>query len=115
MDRYIFRGKCKDIWLKGFLVFDELGTPYICKNMGVYAPVKKETVGQCTGLKDRNGKLIFSDDVCKSIDGIFLVAWSDEKCAFLMRFHDETLYMEEMWEDAEIIGNIHDNRWEDFI
>lgn len=71
-----------------------------------------ETVGQFTGLTDKNGKKIFEGDIGKSIDGVFLVRWSEEKCAFVMDFYDypkEELYLEEMWDDAEIIGNIHDN------
>lgn len=73
--------------------------------------VKAETVGQFTGKTVKNGK-VFDGDILKSIDGIFLVRWDEEKSAFVMRFLEypfETLYLEEMWDDAEIIGNIHDN------
>lgn len=69
------------------------------------------TVGQYTGKVVKTGK-VFDGDIGKSIDGIFLVYWDDEKAAFVMRFNEypyETLYLEEMWDDAEIIGNIHDN------
>ena len=73
--------------------------------------VRPETVGQYTGKVVKTGK-VFDGDIGKSIDGIFLVCWDDEKAAFVMRFNEypyETLYLEEMWDDAEIIGNIHDN------
>ena len=73
--------------------------------------VDPETVGQYTGKVVKTGK-VFDGDIGKSIDGIFLVCWDDEKAAFVMRFNEypyETLYLEEMWDDAEIIGNIHDN------
>ena len=69
------------------------------------------TIGQYTGKVVKTGK-VFDGDIGKSIDGIFLVCWDDEKAAFVMRFNEypyETLYLEEMWDDAEIIGNIHDN------
>lgn len=73
--------------------------------------VYSDTVGQYTGKVVKTGK-VFDGDIGKSIDGIFLVCWDDEKAAFVMRFNEypyETLYLEEMWDDAEIIGNIHDN------
>jgi len=56
---------------------------------------------------------VFADDICENIDGRFLVAQDDEKCAFVMRFYNypnETLYMDEMWEDTVILGNLHDNQ-----
>lgn len=74
--------------------------------------VRSETVGQYTGKVVKTGK-VFDGDIGKSIDGIFLVCWDDEKAAFVMRFDEypyEKLYLEEMWDDAEIIGNIHDNK-----
>ena len=73
--------------------------------------VDPSTVGQYTGLTVKTGK-VFDGDIGRSIDGIFLVCWDEEKAAFVMRFlkyPNETLYLEEMWDDAEIIGNIHDN------
>lgn len=73
--------------------------------------VDPSTVGQYTGKVVKTGK-VFDGDIGKSIDGIFLVCWDDEMAAFVMRFNEypyETLYLEEMWDDAEIIGNIHDN------
>lgn len=74
--------------------------------------VNPETVGQYTELKDKNGTKIFEGDIGRRRDDIFLIDWSEEKAAFVMIFNDyicEILYLEEMWDDAEVIGNIHDN------
>ena len=74
--------------------------------------VDPDTVGQYTGLKDKNGTKIFEGDIGRRRDDIFLIDWSEEKAAFVMIFNDyicEILYLEEMWDDAEVIGNIHDN------
>lgn len=73
--------------------------------------VDPKTVGQYTGKVVKTGKL-FQDDIGKNIDGQFLVIWDEEKAAFAMHFYDywqAVLYLEEMWGNTEVIGNIHDN------
>ena len=70
-----------------------------------------ETVGQYTGKSVSTGK-VYEGDILTSKDGTFLIIWDEEKAAFMMQFYNypnEYLYLEEMWEDSKIIGNIHDN------
>ena len=55
---------------------------------------------------------MFEGDIGKSRDRIFLVVWNENTSAHMLQFYDplaELLYLEEMWDDSEIIGNIHDN------
>lgn len=126
MREYRFRGKATVTgdWAYGW--YAKCFRPFhadadvIITEKGETIEVDPETVGQYTGKKVKTGK-IFEGDIGKSIDGIFLVVWDEEKCAFMMQFYDypdypnERLYLEEMWDDSEIIGNIgtsypiHDN------
>lgn len=123
MREILFRGKRIDNgeWVEGFYNHIPCGR-FLCDEhciqtikqdgrIGQLYDVYDSTVEQFTGKTVKNGK-VFDGDICKSIDGIFLVCWDEEKSAFVMRFLEypfETLYLEEMWDDAEIIGNIHDN------
>jgi hypothetical protein len=116
MREILFRGKLADngYWIFGSL-FTRINERYIIPLPIVTSKclVDPATVGQFTGLTDKNGKKIFEGDIIENIDGRAIVFFDKTPCGFYMRFldaYDDTpLDMGEMWDETEVIGNIHDN------
>ena len=72
-DRYLYRAKRKDNceWVFGGLSYCDKTGAYFITNMGkdhisyigFHQEVDSNTICQCTGLKDKNGKLIWENDI----------------------------------------------------
>ena len=66
-DRYLYKakGQCSKLWHYGMLTFCGDCTCHIKDNLYNEKICDTSTLCQCTGLKDKNGKLIWENDIIK--------------------------------------------------
>lgn len=126
MREILFRGKRADTgeWIEGYYcrafrwTGDKNPTPAIQEaDCYYFREIIPETVGQYTGLTDKNGKKIFEGDILKEKQSnqalIFTVDWCEDCAMFVtpcknfksLEFDFTTSYGEQF----EIIGNVFDN------
>lgn len=133
MREILFRGKRRDNgeWVYGFYNGQSILT-YYGHNYKTLTTIDEkthaiihshrvipETVGEYTGLTDKNGKRIFEGDILEFSDSdneksVHIVRWSADYAGWVtqnidMKYGPETM---DFWEDYqkayEIIGNIHE-------
>ena len=116
--RGLWRGKRVDNkeWVEGYLICPEvvgkvayIGYLAATDNHGIIiATVDPSTLGECTGLRDMNGKLIFEGDIVKYKDNCYEIKYLKK----YMRFSPVkpgTVFAVFDYTQSEIVGNIHDN------
>ena len=141
-DRYLYRAKRTDNgeWIVGSLIQtsylgsirswisseqeDKARLREISSNQAVWRAfeVRTDTICQCTGLKDKNYKLIWENDICrrvllptKRIKTNFKIAYVPYKCCISAIDLDGSNitflsdYINNQYE-VEVIGNIFDNQ-----
>ena len=124
MREILFRGKkaYNSKWIEGYFYSGQNNDSYIIIHSKGYPSAKfirvlPETVGQYTGLTDKNGTKIFEGDVVSGhLDDLFpedetryKVIWDDY--GWHIRNSTGTDTFEQGWarQYFEVIGNIHDN------
>lgn len=123
----LFRGKIdkNDNWVYGSLNNTDPQFPeimYCDKNWNVHSHlIKPETIGQFTGLIDKNGTKIFEGDICKyynqiDYDGICVIEnWNTSFVANwiggTIKAHHliTSMFYLSCGKEFEVIGNIYDN------
>lgn len=134
-DRYLFKAKRldwrkfpeKEWWITGYYVlgFDEYKQPVhlIFETITMYSShadtetwteIEKNTLCQCTGLKDKNGKLIWENDIVSYRDCTeewYVTAWESNKACFEhQQYSCSIMNFDELGGcEVEVIGNIFDN------
>ena len=134
-DRYLYRAKRTDSgeWVEGYYLFCPIQADnkhsvenfiykhWIVTHNGNPFKVDSSTICQCTGLKDKNGNLIWENDICrrillptKRIETNFRIAYVPYKCCLSAVDLDGSNitflsdYINNQYE-VEVVGNIFDN------
>lgn len=119
MREILFRGLTRNgVWTEGNLLdYPAVNRAYIRAGeyfrIGCTTEVARETVGQYTGLNDKNGKKIFEGDIMTfnayGIDYVGVVEYAKDSFGVSCNGASPYLHAAAHTYNGEIVGNIHDN------
>ena len=117
MREILFRGKNYDgEWIEGFFVHQGRCYEIYHKDYEEFPSrfIEPKTVGQYTGLTDKNGKKIFEGDICRMkadrLKGYGAIIFMGSAFVLCDKTHKKTRYYP-LYPDGQftVVGNIHDN------
>lgn len=120
------KGEFNNVWVTGNLIVSN--EKYYIHPVGNVVNVKNEigriivmhevipdTICQCTGLKDKNDRLIWENDIVNSENGRAVVVW--DRAEWRIKWIKDTIWRKDLyfWTNdddwkCEVIGNIFDNK-----
>lgn len=114
-----FRAKHGKEWVYGDLhLLSRM--PHIHPDSSTSLSIDMKTIGQYTGLKDKNGKEIYEGDIIRSFDSngeaiLHCIVWEEARFVALFkgRYFSSKCSLKQDWLDEfdkEVIGNIYDNK-----